>query len=98
MFAWCRGGSTPRFSDEAARHAAELVALDVLDPALRSRGNPTAAALALYEDNEFKSEMEALFRGPPTGRLVLPNLQDHARRVENLERRLATLEAATTKL
>lgn len=83
----------PRFSDGAARHAAELVAFDVLDPALRSRGNPTAAALALYQDAKFKSEMDALFRGQPNGRLVLPNLQDLARRVESIERRLAALEA-----
>jgi hypothetical protein len=87
----------PPFSDEAALRTAELVAFDVLDPALRSRGNPTAAALALYEESKFKSEMEALFRGPPTGRLVLPNLQDLAYRVESIERRLAALESSATR-
>ena len=63
----------PLFGDEGARHAAEFVAFDVLDPALRSRGSVTSAALALYEDAKFESAMEVLFRGPPTGRLLLPN-------------------------
>ena|SRR5436190_10324889 len=54
----------PRFSDAAARHAAELVAFDVLDPALRSRGNSTAAALNLYQNAGFKSEMQALVSRP----------------------------------
>jgi hypothetical protein len=33
-----------QFTDGAVRHAAELVAFDVFEPGLRSRGNPTAAA------------------------------------------------------
>jgi hypothetical protein len=86
----------PSFGDKAARHAAELVAFDVLDPALRSRGNPSSAALALYTDDKFKSDMIEVFQGPPAGQLLLPNLQDVARRLEELERRLAALEAAST--
>ena len=54
-----------RFQDEAARHAAELVAFDVLDPVLRRRGNPTSAAKILYDDSAFRAEMETVFRVLP---------------------------------
>jgi hypothetical protein len=86
----------PRFADEAMRHAAELVAFDVLDPALRSRGNPSAAALKLYESERFRAEMELLFRGTPSGRLVIPSIETLLRRVAELERRLLILEERET--
>src|SRR5262245_8537370 len=41
------------FKDSAIRHAAELIAFDVFEPVLRSRGNPIAAALEHYEDRKF---------------------------------------------
>jgi hypothetical protein len=66
------------FSDRERLEAAELVAFDVFDPALRSRGRVREAAMALAGDAEFAAEMKRLFEGPPAGRLVLPSLVDVA--------------------
>jgi hypothetical protein len=46
----------PRFADADVRHAAELVAFDVLEPTLRSRGAPRQTALANYKDPALKAE------------------------------------------
>ena len=80
------------FADRERLEAAELVAFDVFDPALRSRGRVREAATALADDAEFADEMKHLFEGPPAGRLVLPSLVDVAGRLDDVERRLAELE------
>jgi hypothetical protein len=68
------------------------VAFDVLEPSLRSRGSIGAEVQALYEDHGFRTEMEAVFRSEPTGRLVLPTLSSLSERVADLERRLRQIE------
>ena len=75
------------------REAAELVAYDVLQPVLRSRGAVTTRAKELYRDDDFYEEMEALFRGQPRGKLIIPNLHHALARIAALEERLAMLGA-----
>lgn len=82
-------------SDFGKRHvleAAEMVAFDVLDPALRSRGAHQGQATQLYADASFKESMVALFQGEPSGRLVIRTLEDAFERIAELERRLEKLE------
>lgn len=74
----------PEFADADRRHAAEMIAFDVLNPALRSRGSPRAAARLLTEDVAFGASMENLFRQAPTGRYTPPRLSDVASRLEDL--------------
>ena len=81
-----------QFEDRNYLIAAELVAFDVLDPALRSRGNIPKEALKIYRDEEFKAEMKRVFRGRPTGRLILLSLGDLIKRIEELERRIEKIE------
>jgi len=81
-----------RFHSRAVLEAAELIAYDVLEPALRSRGGVTNRAKDLYRDDEFFEEMESLFRGDPAGRLVLPTLQTALDRLSSLEKRVEELE------
>lgn len=76
------------FADPHALHAAELVAFDVLDPALRSRGTPSQAALDRYRDDGFRRRMEALFRGAANGELKPPRAYDLDRRLREVEARL----------
>ena len=45
----------PSFGDGDALHAAELIAFEVLDPALRSRGNPRKNALTKVDDQAFRA-------------------------------------------
>ena len=79
-------------ADETGRHAAELIAFDVLDPALRSRGNPRQAALALRNDPAFVETITTLLRGQPTGRYQAPHLGSIADRLTDLEERVDELQ------
>lgn len=65
-----------------------MVALDLVDPALRSRGAPKEKARELYETASFQQEMRALFSGGPAGRLVLPTMDDALERIAKLDHRL----------
>ena len=82
----------PLLEDEVHRHAAELVAFRVLDPALRSRGNTRQAALALLQDVNFVEAFEQVLLSPPSGRYWPPRIGDLVDRVATLEARLAALE------
>ena len=61
----------PRFGDRDDLAAAEIVAFDVLEPTMRSRGGITATAKQRANHEAFRGEMTALFAGDPTGRLDL---------------------------
>lgn len=83
----------PDFGQRANLEAAELVAFDLFEPSLRSRGAITARAAQLYADDTFKEDMRTLFGGEPAGKLVIPTLQDALERIAELEQRLAAIEA-----
>ncbi|MBE2320397.1 hypothetical protein DVA67_030820 [Solirubrobacter sp. CPCC 204708] len=85
------------FHDDDARHAAELVAFDVLDPALRSRGRPRQTALELAADAGFVEQVRALLAAQPEGRLILPTLASLSERIRTLEERLTRLEQIGTE-
>lgn len=87
----------PDFTGRAVLLAAELVAFDVLEPALRSRGGITGEAKQLYWDEGFSGPMRSLFEGAATGRLLIPTLQAALGRIDDLERRVATLERQSAK-
>jgi hypothetical protein len=80
------------FSDRNVLQAAELVAFDVLDPALRSRGGIQENAKALYGDENFYQKMQTLFLGEPAGHLVIPTLEGALERIAEFEQRLIKLE------
>ncbi len=81
----------PSFQDPAHVAAAELVAFDVLEPALRSRGAVEGHARDLAVDEAFAGQMRAVFGGEPTGHLLIPTLEDAMERIATLERRFAAL-------
>lgn len=87
----------PKFTDRTVLLAAELVAFDVLEPALRSRGGITAEARNLYSDESFSGQMRSLFSYKAMGQLVIPTLQSALERIEELERRVAALERQGVK-
>jgi hypothetical protein len=91
---WWRTGA---FRKKVHREAAEIVALRVLDPTLRSRGLTTSGARELAADPEFQTEMEKLFDGPPEGKLLLPDLQGALDRIVQLEARVGVLESKLKK-
>jgi hypothetical protein len=85
------------FSDDERLQAVEVVAFDVLEPALRSRGGIGEAARALSKDDNFRTQMHRLFRGQPSGRLPLPALGQLPNQVADLERRLASIRTAVAR-
>jgi hypothetical protein len=64
-----RWWADPSFKKKPALLAAELIAFEVLDPALRSLGKVSKQAEQLSSDTTFHEHMCALFGGPPAGRL-----------------------------
>ena len=87
----------PEFVERHVLEAAELVAYDVLDPALRSRGNIRQKAKQLYANEEFRQKMRSLFAGEPAGRLRILTLQDVIERITEIEERLKAVERKMTE-
>lgn len=80
------------FADKTTREAAELIAFEVLRPALTSRGSVGHDASRLARDEDFRRGMTALFEEAPQGRYEIPTLADLIDRVEQLEERLAAVD------
>lgn len=80
------------FADALSLAAAELVAFDVLEPRMRSRGGITEAAQAKAAETAFRDEMTTVFKSEPAGRLELMTFARLVKRVAELERRLEQLE------
>ncbi len=80
------------FIDVDCLHAAEVLAIQVLDPALRSRGKVRAKAKQLLEDPKFLERFRAVFQGASTGALFVPTLASALDRIAELEKRLRELE------
>ncbi len=69
-----------------------MVAFNVFEPALRSRGNTSNKALEIYKDESFITKMESLLSGDPAGKLILPSLEYLFERLLELEKRVNKLE------
>jgi hypothetical protein len=82
----------PDFEDRDVLNAAEMVAFDVLNPALRSRGAAQHSARAIASEEDFVTTMRDLFQGEPTGKLVLPTLDTALGRIRDLEARVRAVE------
>ena len=82
----------PEFSDWKYLQAAELVAFDVFEPSLRSRGRIKKHSRQLNEDQIFRESMRDLFTSEPTGHLVILTLGDALAKIEELEQRILELE------
>jgi hypothetical protein len=81
-----------RFSEPAAREAAELVAFRLLDPVLRSRKAIGKSALELHENSRFRKQMETLIKKEATDHLRIPSLEQMWRRFSAFEDRLERVE------
>lgn len=81
-----------KFTEQETLEAAELIAFDVLEPALRSRGGITDRAKRLYEEASFRDEMMAVFNGEPDGRLLIRNLPQAWDKIQEIDERLRKVE------
>ena len=87
----------PDFSERYILEAAELVAFDVFEPSLRSRGRVNKQSEQLYEEDIFRDKMRKLFSSEQSGHLVILTLQDALDKIEKLESRLEALEKKVTE-
>jgi hypothetical protein len=94
----CRRTEHPDFNKQEFLEASELVAFDILEPALRSRGGITDRAKQLYDDEGFRLRMNAIFDGEPTGKVVIRNLTDSWKKIDQHEQRIRALENRLSEL
>lgn len=78
--------------------AAEMVAFEVLNPALRSRGAVDNAGMILFENEKFKNKYLQVFEGEPTGTIEFPSLTDAMGKIKTLEAKLLKLEKIIQEL
>ncbi|MBC9785526.1 hypothetical protein H1S01_13545 [Heliobacterium chlorum] len=93
-----RWWTRPDFVNEAFLQAAELIAFDILNPTLRSRGAITEQAKQLYNSEEFKRTATEIFNRESDGKLVLPSLQEALERIEKLEKLVIEMDARIKSL
>ncbi len=86
------------FAQKDVLHAAELVAFDVLAPALRNRGGVRSGARALYGDDAFRRGLTALFGSEPSGRMEVLTLGDTLEHIAQLQRRVEAIESKLSEL
>jgi hypothetical protein len=82
----------PDFKKKDVLRAAELVAFDFLEPALRSRMAITDRVKKIFESEAFYRRMLKVFEGEATGRLVIHTASDTRHRLADHEARLRALE------
>ena len=82
----------PDFTETVRLKAAEMVAFEVLNPALRSRAGADNAGLSLLDDKEFYNKMKSLFTGNPSGSIRFYSLSDAMKEINQLRDRINKLE------
>ena len=80
------------FGHKSLRQAAELLAVETLAPALRSRDKTPDDVKKAYEMSGLQTRMRALFSSEPTGHLQILNLQDALDKISALEHRPRDLQ------
>lgn len=88
----------PNFEMTDKLKAAELIAFEVLNPVLRSRGIVNRSALKWISDEAFYKEIKYLFEASPTGTIKFPSLSDVIERINELEERILQIETTIEKL
>ena len=88
----------PDFDKTVNLKAAEIVAFEVLNPALRSRAGVDSTGMAMLADKDFHGKMKALFRGNSSGAVEFPSLGDALAEIEKLKIRMAKLEKGISEL
>jgi hypothetical protein len=86
-----------RFEEREFLQAAELIAFDELDSALRSRGIITAGAEALAERKDVDQMVRSMLK-EPTGSVDVPTLSEALSAIERLEERIDALEKEIEEL
>jgi hypothetical protein len=84
-----------RFASSEALRAAEFVASELLGPLFTSRRPSSPRARDLFAVDAFRAEMRSVFEGEPSGRALLPTLDELGRRLARIEERLGLAREPT---
>ena len=87
----------PDFNQKTKREAAELVAFDIFNPALKSRGGISKKARDKYKDDKFRGTMRKIFEKAPTGKYIIPDLKKALKKIQQLEERIIDIEKIVFK-
>ena len=87
----CRWWTDASLENSVRRNALELVAFDVLDPVLRSRGGISHEARELSQNDEFQAWAKS-FMATPSGEASFPGLMELMQEVRELRQRVQALE------
>ena len=82
----------PRFAEKSFLQAAELIAFEEFDPALRSRGRVTEEAETMTTDSETAEEIRTVIEKGPTASVSVPTLSEALSRIKELAERIDQLE------
>ncbi len=93
----CRWWTDPSFQDPVRLLAAELIAFEHLQPALRSRGGINRAALDLQRDPAFCAWVSDLLT-QQTSMVEFPGISHLGKQVRALEKKIEILEAKLAEL
>ena len=80
------------FDDPAILEAAEIVAFEILNPVLRSRGNVTERALLHLENQVLVDELKALFQTDNKDRYIPKTLDNLADLMMELRDRISAMD------
>ncbi len=80
-----------------AREAAELIAFEIFNPRVRSGANVRKDSVTMSKDAKFYGTISSLFKGLPTGRLVIMNIESVVEKLVALEERISKLEKKLDK-
>ena len=86
------------FTDVGALKACEIIAFDLLNPTLRSRGGVETTTQRYLGDKRFNSEMRKVISGSPSGTLILRNLEDVLERLDRHDELISRLESRISQL
>ena len=80
------------FGSRENLEAAELIAFEIFNPTLVSRGSSSSDALEISRDLEFREQMEDLFSNTPSGYAVFYDLSWAVTKIRELEREILELK------
>ena len=81
------------FSEKDVREAAELIAFDIFEPSLRSRGRSSLAAQERLGEPGFKDRIKEILESPPDGYYIPKNLDNLCLIVEKLMEEVEDLKS-----
>tara|TARA_B100002003_G_scaffold228304_1_gene236547 strand:- start:289 stop:774 length:486 start_codon:yes stop_codon:yes gene_type:complete len=81
------------FNTRDRLEGAELIAFEILEPTMRSRGRINTSGLKFSKNKKFREMMIKLFESDQAGTLNFPGIRDLTRRIAELEKRVEDLES-----